>query len=163
MTERIARPLTQDLTKTWLEAKGFPVLYGGAYWRFRVHLIDRITRAGKDLTGALAVWKWTSGAIAILRKSSVTSVGAPTTQIVFDDQSSEDTSAGTGTGWLSVYCYAVAAEVTEFATILGSLVEEDFARVEYELAVRFGGAVIQLPVLAGKQDIYKPKNVFPLV
>jgi len=119
--------------------------------------------AGKDLTGALAVWKLTYGEASLTRKSGVTSTGAPTAQIVFDSQDEEDAETQTGTGWMTLYCYAVAAEVTEFAEFFEQLEEgEKFLRGDYELSIKFGDGVIQHPLFAGKQDINQPENTFPL-
>lgn len=158
-----SRPLATHLHNDFLLEQGFPLLYGGAYWKLRFCILVKGTNVGADLTNALAIFKLVYGAAALTRKTGVTSSGAPTAQIVLDDQT-EGGEAGdlTGKGWLTVYCYAVAAEVAEFAPFFVGLGEEGFVRGTYELAVKFADAVTQHPVFGGCIDINKPKNTFPL-
>lgn len=160
-------PLELHLTKQFLLSKGFPPLYGGAFWKMRFQILDRVTQAGKDLTSAKAVMVITDGETTITRESGVASTSAPTNQIVFDDQTEETTDPTTGeplgTGWLSVYCYAVAVEVAEFATLFESLSAADEGkRCSYEIAIKFVDDVTQHPIFAGKVDVLRPKNTFPI-
>lgn len=154
-------PQAFDLTNDILANNGWPRLYGGAFWKFRFQIQDT-AGAGRDLTSALVIFKLVYEEASLTRKTGVASSGAPTNQIVLDDQTTEDTEAGTGKGWLSVYCYAIAAEVAEFAAFFTDIGEEGFVRGRYELAVKFGDGDTQHPMFAGRIDINQPQNTFPL-
>lgn len=158
----IDTPLAQNLSRAWLLKNGFKPLFGGADWIFRVQCTDE-NDAGVSLTSATAVFWLSDGTTTITRKNSVTSTGASHAQIVFDtDQTTEDTVLKTGKGWMTVYMHAVAAEVTEFTPILLGINPQNFVDCDYELAVKFGGGFPQHPVLAGRIEVYKPRNTFPL-
>lgn len=159
----VANPELCHLTNEFLRKHKLPLLYGGAFWKLRFCILAAGSDIGADLTGALVIFKVEYGANLILRKTTVTSAGAPTAQIVLDNQATGGTAGAlTGKGWLSVYCYAVAAEVAEFAPFWVGIGEADFVRGEYELAVRFGDVTTQHPVFSGSLDINKPKNTFPM-
>lgn len=157
----VEQPLNLDLTRDYLLSKNLDPLYGGAYWKRRFQVRNRVTGLGEDLTGALACFAiMDAGTLVTTRKSGTTSSGAPTAQIVFDNQGSEDTVNGTGKGWMSVYFYPIAAEIAAFTTLLANSI--DLKTCDYELAVKFGDLTTQMPCYAGKLDVLKTKNVFPL-
>jgi hypothetical protein len=157
----VPRPLDLDLTREYLLSIGLDPLYGGSFWKRRFQVKNRDTGLGVSLSSATIIFAIRDqGTLITTRKSGVTSTGAPTAQIVPDAQGSEDTVNGTGTGWFSLYCYAVTPEIAEFTTLLANSV--DLKTCDYEIAIKFGDLTTQSVVYAGKIDVCKPKNTFPI-
>ncbi len=159
---RQSRPFSCPLTKDALEAQGLTPLYGGAFWSKRFQIRHRVTNLGVNLTGAGLVFTRRFGSIYLSRKTLVLSTGAPTYQIILDDQSTEDQDEGTGTGWVQVFDYPVTPEVTEFATVFAAYPTDDIIRGSYDLSVKLVEDKHHEVIFAGPIDCIKPLTTFPI-